>query len=100
MIAKCHCREVHLVQGLGNLLATIEGVEKGSLELVSDVEPQAVVVVWPLLFHHSLDAGVTAKAPALRTSAVSPRRRELVQMSVNIVDVKECYSLLVLAFSA
>jgi hypothetical protein len=52
-----------LVERLGNLLATIEGVEQSALELIANVQPEAVVVVGAAFFDSRLDASISTVAP-------------------------------------
>lgn len=65
------------------------GKGRTNLELITDVQEQAVVVSWSSLLNHSLDSGITAKASQCLIRAIRSRRAELVQMGVDIIDVVE-----------
>jgi hypothetical protein len=70
VIANSHCGEVQLIQCLGNLLSTVERVKKSALELISNIEPEAVVVIGSLLLNYSFDASVAAITPSLGTRTI------------------------------
>ena len=59
-----------MVDRLGDLLATVIRVVQGTLELIADVEPKAVVVLWSLLLDKILDTSITAKATPRRVRTV------------------------------
>jgi hypothetical protein len=59
------------------------------LELVTDVEEQAVLLLWPQVVYRGLDTGVSTIASEGQVGAVITGGSEAVQMSVNVVDVEE-----------
>ena len=62
---------------------------KADLELVADIEKQAVLLLWPQVIYCGLDTGISTITSKGQVSAVSPGGSEAVQMSVNVVDVEE-----------
>jgi hypothetical protein len=91
MITKSHGVEFELIESLCDLFSAIKGIEQRSLELVADIQPKAVIVLGTLFFDDRLHARVTTKAATFWSCAVRSCRRELVQMSVDVVDVEEGY---------
>jgi len=71
VVSKRHRIELKLVERLGNLLSTVERVEECALELVANIQPEAVVVLGTLLLDDCLDAGVATVAATLGSRAVS-----------------------------
>ena len=59
------------------------------MELVTHVEEQAVLLLWPQVVYRGLNAGVSTIASEGQVGAVVAGGSEAVQMSVNIVDVEE-----------
>lgn len=110
MVSQDKCIEAELVDGLGDLFTTVVSEVQGSLrttrqeatsggadqtrnadlELVTDVEEQAVLLLWPQVVYGGLDAGVSTIASEGQVGAVIAGGPEAVQMSVNVVDVEEC----------
>ena len=64
-------------------------VGKTDLELVTDIEEQAVLLPWPQVVHRGLDTRVSTEASEGQVCTVGPRGSETVQVSVNVVDVEE-----------
>ena len=60
-----------------------------NLEFVTDVEEQAVLLLWPQVVYSGLDAGVSTIASEGQVGAVIAGGPEAVQMGVNVVDVEE-----------
>jgi hypothetical protein len=89
VVSERHGVKLEVVEGLGDLLRSIEGVEEGSLELVAGIEPEVVRVLLAEAIDGVLDASVAAIAALLGIDAVGARRGELVEMGVDIVDVEE-----------
>lgn len=89
VVAEGHSIESELIDGLGNLLSLVVGVEKGALELITSIEPQRVLMLGAELVNCMFDPSVSAIATTRRVGAVGTRRGELVQMSVDVIDVEE-----------
>jgi hypothetical protein len=94
VIAQRHGIKAQLVDGLGNLLALVKGVEQGALELVARVQPQAVVVLGPQFVNGVLDARVSAVATPRWIPAIRTRGGVLIKMSVDVIDMEEGCGLL------
>lgn len=91
VIAKRHGIEAHLVQSLGDLLTAVVGVEQGALEFIAHVEPQAVIVLGSLGINHVFDTSIAAITAALGACAVCARAAVFIKMSMDIVDMEECW---------
>lgn len=89
MVTQSHGIEAELVDGLGNLLSTVEGVEQGALKFITGVEPQAVGVGLAQLINSVLDARIAAEAAPLGPGAVGAGLGEFVKVGVDIVDMEE-----------
>lgn len=88
-LTESHAVEAELIDGFGDLFATIVGVEQRSLKLVSSIEEQAAVQDRSALIDDFADAGVTSITTSSRIGAVGSRRAELVQVRVDVIDVEE-----------
>lgn len=88
-LTESHAVEAELIDGFGDLFATIVGVEQRSLKLVSSIEEQAAVQDRSALIDDFADAGVTSITTSSGIGAVGSRRAELVQVRVHVIDVEE-----------
>lgn len=88
-LTESHAVEAELIDGFGDLFATIVGVEQRSLKLVSSIEEQAAVQDRSALIDDFADAGVTSITTSSGIGAVGSRRAELVQVRVDVIDVEE-----------
>ena len=70
MVSKRHGIKLQLIEGFGNFLATVKRVKQRSLELITNIQPEAVVVVGALLLNHGLDTRVATVAASLWPCAV------------------------------
>lgn len=88
-LTESHAVEAELIDGFGDLFATIVGVEQRSLKLVSSIEEQAAVQDRSALIDDFADAGVPSITTSSGIGAVGSRRAELVQVRVDVIDVEE-----------
>ena len=70
VVSEGHSIKPKLVDSLGNLLASVEGVVESTLELISYVQEQTVIVGWSGLVNDRLDSGITSKTSQGRVWAV------------------------------
>ena len=91
MVSERHRIKAKLVHGFCNLFATVVAIEQRSLKFVANINPKAVVMVRTLRVYDMFDARVTAIAAFAWIRAIGARGTKFVQMSVDIIDVKESY---------
>lgn len=78
VVAQGHDIILEQIDRLGDLLGSVERVEKGALELVAGIDDEVIRVVGAELVKDRLDTGDTTEAATLRAGAVGSRRGELV----------------------
>jgi hypothetical protein len=87
VVAEGHGIEPKLVEGLGDLFATVVAVEQSALGLVAHVEEEAVRVGGTSTVDNGLYTSVASIAALGRARAVCAGARELVEVGMDVVDV-------------
>lgn len=92
VVPQGHRVETELIQRLCDFFATVVAVEKCALELIAHVEEQRVFRGLATGIYCGLYACVSAVAATRRLGAVRTRGGDLVQVSVDIVDMVDRWS--------
>ena len=69
----------------------VERIKVGEtdLELVTDIEEQAVLLLWSQVIHRGFDTGVSTEASLGQVGTVGSGGSVAVQVSVDVVDMEE-----------
>jgi hypothetical protein len=89
VVAQSHGIESQLIDRLCNLLALVVGEKHCTLELITRIQQQTILLGGSLLIQHILYPSITTKAALCRIRTIRAGASKLIQMRVHIIDMVE-----------